>query len=305
MLLDEVLIIVETKEASIFVEDTSDINLSVKPVTDIDVTVSNELDIENVIVEVVETQIQLEKIEPIDISVYQAPDVLLLAAGNIGTKGPPGPQGVDGPQGGQGEQGIQGEIGPPGGTTASSFWDYSSSISPPPANGQVRTAPDPVVVGQNTTMWISNQDVNGLYYPSPTVVPGDEVRLRGTAGAVQNFKVLSWTETVSGPDGYRTVLLNPISLTGQIKGSSAQVEVTLIRPPAPGSPGPTGPQGPKGADSTVPGPPGPIGSTGPEGAVDIYEQPSVPTEPVEVGALWIDNDAPPVLGPVGPQGPTG
>jgi hypothetical protein len=250
MLLDEVLITIETKEADIFIQDIPDIQLSVKPVTDIDVTVSNELDIENVVVEVAEAQIELEKLEDIDISVHQAPDVIVLIAANVGAEGDTGPTGPQGPPGLQGEQG---EVGPPGGTIISSFWDYSGSTSPPPANGQVRTTPDPVVVGQNTTMWISNQDDNGLYYPAPTVVPGDEVRLRGTDGTVQNFTVLDWAETVPGSTGYRTVLLNPTSLTGQIKGSSAQVEVSLIQQPEPGPPGPPGPAGPAG-------PPGPTGT---------------------------------------------
>jgi hypothetical protein len=109
MLLDEVLITVETKEATIFVQDMSDVQLSVKPVADIEVTVSNELDIENVVVEVAEAQIKLEKLEDIDISVRQAPEVIVLIAANIGAEGdtgPPGPPGSPGPAGPPGPTGT-------------------------------------------------------------------------------------------------------------------------------------------------------------------------------------------------------
>jgi hypothetical protein len=175
MLLDDVVITVETKEADIFVQDVSDIFLSVKSITDIDVTVSNDIDVEHVVVEVAEAQIKLEKLEDIDISIFQTPDVIILTAANVGAQGdqgPPGDTGATGPQG------------PPGQTGADS------------------TVPGP---------------------PGPT-----------------------------GPQG------------------------------------PTGPTGPQGPASTVPGPPGPAG---PEGSVDVYEQPNTPTEPVEIGALWIDTDA--------------
>ena len=77
------------------------------------------------------------------------------------------------------------------------------------------------------------------------VSPGDQMRLRGTSGAVQNFTILSWTETVPGLTGYRTVQLQVDSLTAQIKGT-AKVEVTLIRPPGEGPEGPQGPPGPQG-----------------------------------------------------------
>jgi hypothetical protein len=216
MLLDEVLITVETKEANIFVQDMSDVQLTVKPVADIDVTVSNELDIENVVVEVAEAQIKLEKIEDIDISVHQAPDVIVLTAANVGAEGGPGPTGPQGPPGPQGPKGAD------------------------------STVPGP----QGPQGPIGN--------PGPTGPPGAD-------------------STVPGPPGPQG-----------IKGDT-------------GPQGPIGNTGPQGAV----GPIGPTGPIGPEGAVDIYEQPAQPTEPIEIGAIWIDTDAPPVLGPVGPQGPKG
>jgi len=42
-----------------------------------------------------------------------------------------------------------------------------------------------------------------------------------------------------------------------------------------------------------------------KGAPPIFEQPAQPTEPVQIGSLWVDNDAPPVIGPTGPTGPAG
>jgi hypothetical protein len=42
-----------------------------------------------------------------------------------------------------------------------------------------------------------------------------------------------------------------------------------------------------------------------KGAPPIYEQPAQPTEPIQIGSLWVDNDASPPLGPTGPTGPAG
>jgi Collagen triple helix repeat (20 copies) len=123
MLLDDVLIIVETKETDIFVRDISDVYFSVKSVTDIDVIISNELTIENVVVEVAEVQIELEKLEDIDVSVYKIPDVIVLTAANVGApgdQGPPGITGATGPPGPSGPTGADSTVpGPPGSPGAS------------------------------------------------------------------------------------------------------------------------------------------------------------------------------------------
>jgi len=189
MLLDEVLIIVETKEANIFVEDTSNINVSVKPVTDIDITVSNELDIEDVIVEVSEAQIKLEKSEVIDISVHQAPDVIVLTAANVGAQGDtgpigppgatgppgsigppgdastvPGPPGSPGPIGPQGPEGPEGPEGPPGtGTQADVDLVYNGAF---PSGGPNYTDGD-IVVGNDGVLYMCVRPTTAPPVPWP------------------------------------------------------------------------------------------------------------------------------------------
>jgi len=180
--------------------------------------------------------------------------------GGSGTMGPPGPEG---PQG------------PPGGTILSSVWDYHLSTSPPPALGQIRIAPDPIVNGQPITVYLSARDQAGLYWEAPTIGPGDEIRLRGTGGNNLFFDVTDFTVTVPGNDGYATIQGVVTSITGQIKQTS-QVEVAVIRVLEQGPPGPQGPQGVKGdtgpqgsqgvkGDTGTQGPQGPNGPQGPAG----------------------------------------
>lgn len=47
---------------------------------------------------------------------------------------------------------------------------------------------------------------------------------------------------------------------------------------------------------------GPEGPVGPEGELTVFEQPDAPTEPVEVGAIWIDTDELPPGGSTGGGG---
>jgi hypothetical protein len=110
------------------------------------------------------------------------------------------------------------------------WWDYHVSTNPPPGTGEVRTAPDPVLVDQPMTVWLSARDDDGLYWQGLTLgmVPGDEIRLRGTLGAVQHGTILSTELTVPGPNGYATIVAQAISVVGQI-GKTARVEVALIR----------------------------------------------------------------------------
>ena len=137
-----------------------------------------------------------------------------------GTVGPPGPAGPVGPAGAPGE---------PGATLVSGQWDYATATTEPPATGQIRTTPDPVEVGQSMTIYLSARDANGLYWEDESLIEtGDEVRLRGSAGAVQHCRVTSVQLTAPGPGGYVTVSATLEASTGQI-AKNASVEVTLIR----------------------------------------------------------------------------
>lgn len=126
---------------------------------------------------------------------------------------------------------------------------------------------------------------------------------------------------IQGPKGTDSTVPGPAGLEGPrgVKGDIGESGPTGPK----GDPGSTGPQGvkgdpgipgPTGADSTVPGPQGiqglqgpqgikgdtgpqgiqgPIGLEGPEGGATVFEQPATPTEPTDIGDIWIDTDEPP------------
>ena len=135
-----------------------------------------------------------------------------------GFSGPliPGPPGPPGPQG------------PPGGTYTSGWWNYHLATTPPPAVGQIRTAPSPVVVGSGATIYLSLTDGDGLAYTGTSVAPGDSIRLRDSSGHVQWFEVTSYENTVPGATGYATVGATLLDSTGEI-AKNARVEAALVK----------------------------------------------------------------------------
>lgn len=155
---------------------------------------------------------------------YYADDIITTTppTNGTGTVGPTGPAGPPGPQG------IAGPQGAPGNTSLDSMWDYSTATTAPPSNGQIRTTPDPVVVGQPMTIYLSVRDSQGLYWDLPDVTTNDTIRLRGTSGAVQYCDVTGFDNTVTGLDGYVTIQTVVTSLTGQI-AKNAKVDVTLFK----------------------------------------------------------------------------
>jgi len=253
------------------------------------------MDIRNVVIEVPESQIKLENLEDIDISVYKIPDIVVLTAANVGAQGEQGPQGPTGATGPVGPQGPQGPTGadstvpgppgpqgPPGGSTTTANYRFSTTTSAPPSSGQVR------VNNVNQTLasivWLSktdsdNRDVTLLL---ALIKAGDAILIQETADSTVMDRYIVSGSIVD----YPTYVQIPVTWD---KGSGAlpnndAVVVGIIRAGDPGPPGP-------------PGPTGPMGPPGSPGAVDIYEQPAQPTEPIEIGALWIDTDAPPVYNP--------
>jgi hypothetical protein len=245
MLLDDVLIIVETKATDVFIQDTSDVLLSVKPVTDIDVTVSNALDVENVVVEVAEAQIELEKLEDIDISVYKVPDIIVLTAANVGAQGDPGPPGPLGPQG------------PPGSSLASYFyrWKTTTDASDPThgfmkMNGPVLTA---------TELYVSKYDQQGQAVLGIGLMKSGDDLYVYEASQLDTWNRYTISTKVDNGEwltvGIAFVESGPLPLT-----PSQNQDMQLVTPMR-GTPGPQGPTGPAGP----PGSQGPIGSTGPQG----------------------------------------
>jgi Collagen triple helix repeat (20 copies) len=160
-----------------------------------------------------------------------------------------------------GVPGIPGPPGLPGGAMVSGFWDYDFLTTPPVAAGHIRTAPEPEVVGQPMTIYLANTDDHGLLWDVAQINAGDQIRLRGTGGAVQLVVITSFEHTVPGAAGYCTVVGDLMSSTGSIT-KNAKVEVMLAKEGTEGLPGPEGPQGPIGPQ----GPPGPSGSPGVDGA---------------------------------------
>lgn len=156
--------------------------------------------------------------------VIDPPTVNVVAAGQVGPKGP---------------------VGPPGGTQVSAWWNYHNSQNPPPATGQIRSTPDPGVVGSPMTLYVANRDDNGLYWDMSNAMPDDEITLRGSGGNVARCTITSAEATVPGPNGYSTLQVILSSTTGTV-AKNANIEVTLIRAPAPGPQGPPGPAGPQG-----------------------------------------------------------
>jgi hypothetical protein len=162
-------------------------------------------------------------------------------------------------------KGPTGPEGPPGGSVLSGWWSYSTSATPPPAAGQVRTSPDPGVVGQPYTIYLSSIDRDGLMYTGDSFAVGNAVKLRGSAGAVQEC-VITGLSTVATGTPYLVAQATMTLMTGQI-AKNADVRIDLIRPPTTGPTGPagsagaTGPAGPTGAQGVgVTGPTGPTGA---------------------------------------------
>src|SRR3954468_9543541 len=129
-------------------------------------------------------------------------------SGSLGPTGPPGPFGLAGPAGPtglSGAAGATGPTGPPGGAIVSGVWDYSFQTTAPPASGQIRTTPDPVVLNQPITIYLSATDKTGLVWSGSNIAVGNQIRLRGSAGAVQHATVTAYAVTVPGPTGYATI----------------------------------------------------------------------------------------------------
>jgi len=290
MLLDDVIVTIETNEADIFVKDVSDIYLSVKSIVDMDVLVSNEMNVQDVIVETKEVQIQVSNLEEIDVSVFNIPDVILLMAANVGSpgeQGPPGQTGATGPQG---------PPGPTGASLASYLykWKTATDSSDPghgfmKMNGSVSTA---------TKFYASKYDQQGRAAIGLGLLnSGDDLYIY-EADQVDTWNRYTISTKVDNGEWFDIgISLVESGLLSLNPGQNEDMQlVTPMRgepgPPGPAGPaGPTGPPGPTGPASTVPGPPGPAG------VVDIYEQPNAPTEPIELGSIWIDTDAPPVYNP--------
>src|SRR4249919_3282519 len=117
MLQDDLTITIEVDDIEIFVDPVSDKEITVETETDILVDASDSSEVSQITVESGTTELVV--ISPIsEFTVETPPDVIVMAAGNIGPAGPEGKPGPLGPQGPVGETGppsiVPGPQGPPG-----------------------------------------------------------------------------------------------------------------------------------------------------------------------------------------------
>lgn len=129
---------------------------------------------------------------------------------------------------GEGPPGPPGPPGPAGATPTFGWWNYHQATAPPPAAGQVRTAPEPPAVGEPYTIWLSGQDRDGLdwFTGAAGAEPGDEIWLRGTGGAFQHCRVTA----VAAAAGYAVIDTILEAATGAI-AKNADVRIDLFGQP--------------------------------------------------------------------------
>lgn len=109
MLLDDLHIVVRVDDVDVIVEEVADTEVVVESLSDVNVEISNAVGVLELAFESKEVQVIVEETD-INLSVTSRPDVIVLAAGNLGPEGPEGPRG---PQGFTGPPGPTGPVGPP------------------------------------------------------------------------------------------------------------------------------------------------------------------------------------------------
>jgi hypothetical protein len=153
-----------------------------------------------VIVEIEEIQITIEDPPDTSIVVKPTPDVIVLAAGGIGTPGEDGPEGPQGATGPQGSQGVEGPMGPEGiqgpqgeagtGITMKGSQPTEEDL-PPTGNDQG----DAYLVEEDDSLWIWDGGgwISGGSIQGP---PGAQ----GPQGPQGSAGVPGYPDTTSAPD---------------------------------------------------------------------------------------------------------
>jgi hypothetical protein len=117
MLLDDATIVIETKETTLSVDERPDATLILEPIPDMFVSIESVIPMYDITIDSSVIELEVEDLPDLNFSLDVSPDVIILAAGNIGTKGDTGDIGPIGPEGKTGPQGIPGPQGPPGPST--------------------------------------------------------------------------------------------------------------------------------------------------------------------------------------------
>jgi hypothetical protein len=241
-----------------------------------------------------EVEIEIEKIDDINIDLNKTPDVLILAASNIGSDGPQGPMGATGipgstgppgPTGNAGPQGPIGATGPqgPAGTGILMKGSVPTFSALPPTGNVVGDAyvtddTDHLWVWSGTT-WVDSGNIQGPQGPTgpqgiqgpagsqgPTGPPGEKwfTGAGAPAGGLAGSVVGDWYIDSGNGDYYEKTGTSAWTLRGNLKGVQGNT----------GPQGSLGPQGPTGAPGSqgLSGTPGEKWFTGagvPAGALGI------------------------------------
>jgi Collagen triple helix repeat (20 copies) len=241
--------------------------------------------------------------EPADTEfiIDNSPDVIVLASGNLGTRGPQGergltgaegatgPQGSQGPTGPTGPQGDMGPEGPAGTSVGSAHYEWkTATTATDPAHGFIK--------GNNADAALITEFYASVYTKEGTVVRFDQVEVDGIFLIYELGQLETWNRyKVTAPVVVHSnewftvpcvfVESGPLPLT-PAGNTQLDVQTPIKGDPGPQGPqGPTGPQGPQGIQGSI----GATGATGPKG--DTGTQ----------GPQGIQG----TTGPTGSQGPQG
>jgi Collagen triple helix repeat (20 copies) len=316
MSLDELTITFESKEADFIVDELPDVELIFDVTPEIIVSIENILNVQEVMIEANTTRLFIEEPPDLRFTPRSSPDIIVLAAGNIGTMGPPGEQGEQGEEGPPGPRGITGPKGadstvpgPPGSTGPAGA---TGSQGPKGDTGAASTIPGPPgSIGPQGPQGLTGAKGADSTVPGPQGIQG----VKGDTGDVGSQGPIGNTgaQGVTGPQGAKgdkgdkgdTGSQGPIGNTGSqgvtgpqgAKGDKGDVGATGSQGPQ-GDIGPQGLTGAKGADSTVPGPPG---STGPQGVKGDTGSTGLTGSQGPQGNTGLQGP----IGNTGPQGATG
>jgi hypothetical protein len=115
MSLNDLTLVFEVEEVDLTVTNVPETDVVVEVDPEISVTVDNLIELREVHVDVGDVDLIVQDPEPIYFTVAHAPDVIVIAAGNIGPEGPEGPEGPRGYTGPEGPAGADSTVpGPPG-----------------------------------------------------------------------------------------------------------------------------------------------------------------------------------------------
>lgn len=96
---DEITVVVEVEDIEVTVDPIVDVEIILDPFLDVVVAVSDNTQVQDLTIESPEVTFEVEKLPNIDFVVDQYSDVVVVAAGNLGSQGPPGKEGPIGPPG--------------------------------------------------------------------------------------------------------------------------------------------------------------------------------------------------------------